>query len=344
LKVVIAMVKMHSRHREGQSGFSLKLANLHYTISTNYVDTMLRPLQNSMITVVIPTYNRLALVQQAIQSVLAQTYPHWELYVVDDGSEDGTSETVSLMQDNRIKLLKMPHTGNIAQLRNAGVKAGSGEWLAFLDSDDCWVPQRLEIQLTKLLKAGSRWGYGGFELMDGENYTIPNKAGIYRPISGWIAREALTTEASVAIGAVLVQRTLFDEAGGFNTDPELVLREDYELVLRLTSRAEAMAIPELLVRIREHEGRSTTAFEYGHERMAFVYEHFIRTHPEKSLEKIARRRLAHELAESSVKRIRQKEYLLACKNLGRALVNGDRLRHLLSAVRRGLFTSDAGKE
>jgi glycosyltransferase involved in cell wall biosynthesis len=297
-----------------------------------------------LITIVIPTYNRIELVQQAINSVLAQTYTHWELFVVDDGSEDGTSETISAMQDSRIHLLKMPHSGNIAGLRNAGVKAGRGIWLAFLDSDDMWVQRRLEIQLVKLLEAGTRWGYGGFELMDKEHVAIPNKAGSFRPISGWIAPEALTTEASVAIGAVLIQRTLFDEAGGFNTDPQLILREDYELVLRLTSRATVLATPELLVRIREHAGRSTSAFEYGHERMAFVYEHFIRTNPERSLEKIARRRMAYEMAEATVKRIRQKHYLSACRSLGKALANGDRLRHLLSVIRRGLFTSAEQKD
>jgi glycosyltransferase involved in cell wall biosynthesis len=300
--------------------------------------------RNPLITIVIPTYNRLELVQQAIKSVLAQTYPNWELFVADDGSEDGTPETVSAIRDNRIKVLKMPHSGNIAALRNAGVKAGAGEWLTFLDSDDMWIPQRLDIQLAKLLLAGSRWGYGGFELMDKENYSIPNKAGSYRPISGWIAREALTTEASIAIGALMIQRTLFEEAGGFNSDPELILREDYELVLRLALRSEAFAIPELLVRIREHTGRSTTAFDYGHERMAYVYEHFLRTHPEKTLAKIARSRMAHELAEAFVKRIQQKEYALAGRRLGRALLYGDRLRHLLSVVRRGLFTSPARKD
>jgi glycosyltransferase involved in cell wall biosynthesis len=291
--------------------------------------------RHPLITVVIPTYNRLPLVQQAIASVLAQTYTNWELFVVDDGSDDGTPEVVSSINDSRIKLVEMRHSGNIAEVRNAGVKAGSGEWLAFLDSDDTWIPERLETQLQIMMQKGKRWGYGRFELMNKEGRTIPNKAGIYRPLSGWIAKEVLTTEASIAIGTLLVERTLFDEAGGFNSDVELLYREDYELILRLSLKAETLAIPDLLVRIREHAGRSTNAFEYAHDRTASVYEHFIHTRPGKKLAKIARRRMASELAESAVKRIRQRKYLQASRRLGKALINGDNWRHLLSAVRRG---------
>ena len=287
----------------------------------------------------IPTYNRLLLVQQAIASVVAQTYTNWELIVADDGSDDGTTEAIRSLNNSLISVLHLQHSGNIAITRNAGARAGSGPWIAFLDSDDVWVPRRLEIQIQKLLREGKNWGYGGFELMNKEMRTIPNKAGIFRPLSGWIAKEVLTTEASVAIGTLLLERALFDEVGGFNADPELLYREDYELVLRLSLKAETLAIPDILVRIREHEGRSTNAFEYAHERTASVYEHFIRSRPERALVKIARRRMAGELAESAVKNIKQKKYLLATKILGRAMTNGDRWRHLLSVVRRGFAKS-----
>jgi glycosyltransferase involved in cell wall biosynthesis len=292
---------------------------------------MLSPL----VTVVIPTYNRLALLQQAITSVLVQSYTHWELIVVDDGSTDGTADAVSSIKDQRIQVLKMQHTGNIARLRNAGVGAGTGEWLAFLDSDDVWIPQRLELQLPALLNEKRRWGYGQSELMDEGLNPIPRKSGNFRPISGWIAKEVLTTEASVALGALLVERTLFDEAGGFNPDPNLLLREDYELVIRLSLKAEALAIPPVLVRMREHEDRSTNQFEYGHERMAFVYEHFLGSHPERELAKIARLRFAHEIAESASKKIHEGKYLHATMRIGKAFINGDHWRHLLSVIRRG---------
>jgi glycosyltransferase involved in cell wall biosynthesis len=295
----------------------------------------LEMVHNPLITIVIPTYNRLAFVQQAIASVITQTYTHWELIVVDDGSDDGTTESVICRPDNRIRFLGLPHAGNIAALRNAGVSAGSGEWLAFLDSDDLWIPEKLEIQMQSLLQQGKRWGYGGYALMDEMMQPIPNKAGIFHPFSGWIIKEILGTKASVNIGSLLIQRSLFNEVGGFNPDPKLLFREDYELVVRLAMKSEALACPDLLMWVREHQNRATTAFGFGHDRTAAVYEHFIQSRPGKELTKIARRRMAGELAESALGRIQQKKYAEAARRLCRALINGDQLKHVFSVVKRG---------
>lgn len=232
-----------------------------------------------------------------------------------------------------------PHAGNIAWLRNTGIAEGSGEWLAFLDSDDIWIPRKLEIQLFFLLQEGKRWGYGGFELMNEEMQTIPNKAGHFRPISGWIIKEVLTTEASVTIGTLMIERTLFEEVGRFNQDANLIFREDYELVLRLALKSEALSVPDLLVRIREHKGRATNGFEEAHDRTAVMYKHFLRSRPEKALAKIARRRMAGELSESAKTSIQRKKYLQATRQLGQALINGDKLRHLFSVVKRGISAS-----
>jgi glycosyltransferase involved in cell wall biosynthesis len=288
-----------------------------------------------LITIVIPTFNRLSLVRQAIDSVLRQTYSNWELVVVDDGSTDQSFEAISSIDDPRIRVIRLEHTGNIAFARNIGAKSGRGEWLSFLDSDDVWVPERLSLQLTRLIKEKKQWGYGGFELMNGDMNKIPNKAGVFAPISGWIARQILTTEAAVSVGALMLTRKLFDEVGGFNTDPGLLYREDYDLAIRLSLRNEALAIPELLVRIREHRGRATNGFPYGHDRTAAVYEHFLLANPDHELAGIARKRIATELAESSLDNIRKKEYLDAAERLQRALLYGLGWKKFLSTLRRG---------
>jgi glycosyltransferase involved in cell wall biosynthesis len=266
---------------------------------------------------------------------MAQTHGDWELIVADDGSTDGTADWIRSIEDHRIRVLESPHSGNIAALRNAGVGAGAGEWLAFLDSDDLWVPTRLETQLRQLRREGKRWGYGGFELMDEKMWPTPPKMGAYLPFSGWITREVLTCEASVNIGTLMVQRSLFDELGGFNTMPELICREDYEFVLRLTLHAETTATPELLVRIREHRGRTTSVFDDGNDRTAYVYRHFLRTQGNRTLVRIARRQLAHELTEMAAKRMKRGKYGQAAQQLAGALIRGDRWRHLLWAVRQG---------
>ena len=290
-----------------------------------------------LISIVIPTYNRELLLQKAIASVLAQTYTSWELIVVDDGSTDDTAEIIYSLKDSRIQLLALPHMGNIASLRNAGAKAGSGEWIAFLDSDDEWVSNKLEIQLSLLLQEKKRWSYGGYELINEVSQTIPDKSGTFRPVSGWIARPLITTEVAVNIGSLMVERKLFYEMGGFNTEPKLLYREDYELALRLALRTEALAVPDLLVRIREHPHRSTNASDDGYERTAFVYQHFINSHPGNGLEQLARRRMAFHLAEIAVNCMKNGKYFPATHQLAKAFVNGDSLRHLFSAIRRGII-------
>jgi hypothetical protein len=114
------------------------------------------------------------------------------------------------------------------------------------------------MQIQQLLHERKRWGYGGFELIDEEMKPIPNKAGLFHPYSGWIVKELLSTEASVNIGSLLVERLLFEEVGGFNPDSNLLFREDYELVIRLSMKSEALASKELLVKVREHRSRATT--------------------------------------------------------------------------------------
>ena len=289
-----------------------------------------------LVTIVIPTYNRKELLRKAITSVLSQTYTNWELFIVDDGSVDDTKTLVTSIKDTRIHLLNLDHKGNIAGLRNAGAALGSGEWIAFLDSDDEWISNKLEIQLRLLLQGKKRWSYGGYELIDTSSKTIPGKAGKFSAISGWITNPLITTEVAINIGSLVIERKLFNELHGFNTNPKLLYREDYELALRLSLKAEALAVPDLLVRVREHIHRSTNAFDDGHERTAFVYKHFLQSVPGKEFEKIARKQMAYHLTEVAVNCMRKRKYFSAAGKFANASINGDSLRHLLSAIRRGV--------
>ena len=235
---------------------------------------------NPLITVVIPTYNRASLVLKAIGSVLNQTYTNLELVIADDGSTDRTKQTILSLEDPRIKYIELPHTGKIGKVRNAGVAAGKGEWVAFLDSDDEWKSRKLELQIEKIKQTGKRWCYGKFELMDEAGNTVPAKTGIYRPVSGWVAEKLLTNEVAVVICTLLVERKLFDETGGFNTDDRLAYRDDYEFAIRLSLKEEAAALPEVLVRVLEHAGRGTNSIEHAHERSIAPYTVFLeQNHP-----------------------------------------------------------------
>jgi glycosyltransferase involved in cell wall biosynthesis len=287
-------------------------------------------IQQPLISIVIPVYDRWELLKQAVASVVAQTYTNWELIVVDDGSTDGTREKLALLNNKKVNVFTIPHCGNVALLRNTGTNISSGEWIAFLDSDDLWVPEKLELQL-KALQERSLWSYSGSELMNEHGLTIPFNTGNPVPISGWIIKELLTNKASAAIGTLMVHHKLFDKLGGFNT--ALGAREDYEFVLRLAIEAEALAVPNVLTRIREHKDRRTNDFTDPHELTAAVYKHFIANCKDDQLRKVAQRRLAYNLAEAAKNNINKKKYGKAARQLGNALISGDRLRHILSVFR-----------
>jgi glycosyltransferase involved in cell wall biosynthesis len=289
-----------------------------------------------LISVVIPTYNRVLLLQKAITSILAQTYNNWELVVVDDGSTDGTSQLIRSMTERRIRVLELQHSGHIGCLRNAGVQECNGEWLAFLDSDDVWMPNKLELQLDALKKRGAKWCYGNFELMNESGQIIPVKAGMYRPLSGWILRQLLTTEATVTMCSVMVKRSLFDEVGGFSSDSRLQYRGDYELGLRLALKEEVTALPDVLVRVLEHEGRSTNGLRDGHERTALAYEIFLDSRPGKELGQLAKRQQASHLVEAASRRLSSGENLIAARLFVRAIGKGAGWRQWLSALYRGI--------
>ena len=100
-----------------------------------------------VVTVIIPTFNRAAIVGRAIRSVLAQTCPDWELIVVDDCSTDATEQAVRDFSDNRIKYLRHDRNRRLSAARNTALRCGRGEYVAFLDDDDEWLPEKLEKEL-----------------------------------------------------------------------------------------------------------------------------------------------------------------------------------------------------
>jgi len=101
--------------------------------------------ENAMVSVVIPTYNRAPYVTMAIESALAQSYQDYEIIVVDDGSTDGTRDVLEPYRD-RIRYMYQDNKG-VSAARNTGIQESRGEWIAFLDSDDEWLPNKLEIQI-----------------------------------------------------------------------------------------------------------------------------------------------------------------------------------------------------
>lgn len=130
-----------------------------------------------LISVIMPAYNAERFIGEAIESVLMQTYLHWELIIVDDGSSDSTIAQVKRYKDARIRLIRSEHIGYLGAVRNLGLKAAEGDFIAFMDSDDCYEPDALELLLDYLLNTPSCTAVYGFsKLIDDKGDFISNKA------------------------------------------------------------------------------------------------------------------------------------------------------------------------
>ena len=194
-----------------------------------------------LVSVIIPTYNRADLVQQAVASVKAQTYRDFEIVVVDDGGTDGTYETLAAGRELRV--LRHPGRRGVAAARNLGAAAARGEWLAFLDSDDLWLPDKLARQIL--------WLEGSPELLICQTEETwvrrgvrVNKPAGHRKLAGRIFLPSLG-RCMISPSAVMLHRRLLEDHGGF--DATLPAAEDYDLWLRLTWRYEVGLVDEPLV-------------------------------------------------------------------------------------------------
>ncbi len=183
-----------------------------------------------LVTVIIPTYNRDWVVGEAIDSVLAQYFSDYELIVVDDGSDDRTPEILAAY-GNQISVLRQANRG-VSAARNRGIAAAAGRLVAFLDSDDLWLPQKLSTQVkffaenpdAVICQTEEQWVRNGVRVN-------PKKR--HLKFSGMIFERSLAL-CLVSPSAVMIKKALFDAVGVF--DEDLPACEDYDLWLRISCR------------------------------------------------------------------------------------------------------------
>jgi len=208
------------------------------------------------VSIVLSTYNRLPLLRRSVDSVIAQTFRDWELIVVDDGSTDGTREYLEAIEDPRVRPIWLEH-GGVTSARNAGLRLARGKWVAFHDSDDLWLPEKLEWQLQRVTAhPACRWSYTGYSFIDTNGTPLPERSSLLPlPVSGRILEPLLRFEVSTAVPTMLVQHSLIEEIGGF--DAKMLFLSDYDFILRLAACSEVCALSETLTLVREHPGRTT---------------------------------------------------------------------------------------
>jgi glycosyltransferase involved in cell wall biosynthesis len=194
------------------------------------------------VSVIIPTYNRAPWIGHAVSSVLNQTYQDLEIIVVDDGSTDGTAGLLS-NYGNNIRSLKHTRNRGVSAARNTGIRESAGPLIAFLDSDDRWLPEKLAVQVrffqdnpdAVACQSEEIWMRNGRRVNPGKRHLKPSGA-IFEPS----LRLCL-----VSPSAVMLRRSLLEEVGLF--DEDLPACEDYDLWLRISSRHPVYLIREYLV-------------------------------------------------------------------------------------------------
>ena len=183
-----------------------------------------------LVSVIIPTYNRGWVVQEAIESVLDQDFRDYELIVVDDGSNDNTQEILAAYKEG-ITVLKQSNQG-VSAARNRGIAAASGQLIAFLDSDDLWLPGKLSSQV-EFFKENADAVVNQTQEVWVRNGVRVNPKKRHHKFSGMIFERSLAL-CLVSPSAVMIRKSLFDSVGVF--DEQLPACEDYDLWLRISCR------------------------------------------------------------------------------------------------------------
>jgi glycosyltransferase involved in cell wall biosynthesis len=205
------------------------------------------------VSVVIPTHNRRRLLGQTARSALGQVGVEVEVIVVDDGSSDGTADAVASIGDDRIRLLRHQKPLGVAMARNAGAGAARGSWVALLDDDDLWAPDKLKRQLEAAAAAEAGWVYAGVVEVDAEGRLLGGSA----PPSPEELLAGLRRRNLMPAGSsnVVVRSDLLSASGGF--DPRLRHLADWDLWLRLAGLGRPACVPAPLVAYRLHHGQAT---------------------------------------------------------------------------------------
>lgn len=204
-----------------------------------------------LVSVVIPTHNRKSLVVRAVNSVLAQSYQNLECIVVDDASNDGTMEELRKIDDPRLKLLRNEESRHASATRNVGIANSSGEYVAFLDDDDEWMPSKLRRQMDLFNTCPAQVGliYCWLDYYDGEGRLSKHH---HPKLQGAIFGDVFDEQRIGNCSTLVVRRAVIEKVGGF--DEALPRGNDGDFIRRVCHDYHADYVPEVLVRCHIDHG------------------------------------------------------------------------------------------
>jgi glycosyltransferase involved in cell wall biosynthesis len=208
-----------------------------------------------LVTVVVPTYNHAHFLGAALQSVIDQTCGDWEAIVVDNHSQDNTAEVIAAFADPRIRRVLIDNQGIIAASRNLGIGQAKGDYVAFLDSDDTWYPDKL-ARCVRLLAEGHDLVCHGERWVGGRG----RRDVVYGPASRASYESLLFRGNCLSTSAIVMRRDRLLQLGSFCEDAAIVTAEDYDLWLRVARAGLRIAfVAEVLGEFRIHGGNQSGA-------------------------------------------------------------------------------------
>lgn len=195
----------------------------------------------ALVSVVIPTFNRANDLKRALNSVVNQTYVNWECLVVDNHSTDNTDEIIATFNDSRIKLYKIHNDGIIAKSRNKGIREASGEYIAFLDSDDWWMAEKLEASLVAL-ERGADVVYHDLYLAKKNNQRLFLKKSSSKPVSSPVFEHMITHGNALLNSSVVIRRSILIKIKGLREEKRLIGIEDFYAWLEVAKLTEKFTV------------------------------------------------------------------------------------------------------
>lgn len=200
------------------------------------------------VSIIMPTWNCADFIIESVESVLAQTYPNWELLIQDDCSNDNTLEIVKplIEADKRIKYERNPQNSGAAITRNNALCRAQGKWVAFLDSDDLWHPQKLEMQLKFMVKSGYHFSYTGRDFIDEKSESLGKYVTGPKHINTW-GMYAYCWPGCLSV--------MYDaEFVGLIQIANIKKNNDYAIWLKVAKKADCYLLPNILASYRVRKG------------------------------------------------------------------------------------------
>lgn len=212
-------------------------------------------MNNDLVSIIMPSYNTGEYIKKSIESVIAQTYTNWELIIVDDCSTDNTDDAVRpYLSDSRIFYLKNDKNSGAAVSRNKALREAKGRWIAFLDSDDLWLPQKLEMQIDFMERNGYCFSYTDYRILwDGKTedphiYTGPNV----------VNRKKMYRYCYFSTITVMYDRNVI----GLVQIADIKKNNDYAMWLQIIEKADCYRLPESLSYYCRHDNSISSGSKF----------------------------------------------------------------------------------